>query len=548
MNSAIIVLISLLWMYLGYRFYGRFIEKKLKINNKSKTPAFTNKNRVDFSPAKQNFLAGHHFASIAGAGPIIGPILAVSYFGWLPVAIWVLIGSVFIGAMHDYVSLIASVRNKGRGVSQIAKESLNKRAGWVFGLMILVTLILVITVFSVSSAESIIGKPELIIPLLTITLVALLFGIGLEKYKINPKILTTISIILIAISVWAGEFFVISPNVFTPEITRIFWITIIFIYAFLASVIPVSILLRPRDYLSSIQLIFTLLLGFVGVLIVRPIINAPSFLSSVEFSLWPVLFITVACGAVSGFHGLVSSGTTSKQLSKESDARRVGYGSMLLEGLLAILVTIIAIAGLSWETGVVGNFQDLLSKGWIILFSNGFGNIIGKLGVPFLTVSIAGLIGAFMVNQFILTSVDTSSRLGRFVFSETLFPKLKDRFLVTLIVLIPAWLLAITNSYQTLWRLFGTSNQLIASITLIGVAAYFISQKIKVKFILIPMFFVLVTTLYSLVYLTFRTGGYLSEGNFALVIISMLMFILGIMVSLEGFKEIIKKGSKNTNK
>ncbi|HIH51976.1 MAG TPA: carbon starvation protein A [Nanoarchaeota archaeon] len=535
-------------MYLGYRFYGRFIEKKLKINNKSKTPAFTNKNRVDFSPAKQNFLAGHHFASIAGAGPIIGPILAVSYFGWLPVAIWVLIGSVFIGAMHDYVSLIASVRNKGRGVSQIAKESLNKRAGWVFGLMILVTLILVITVFSVSSAESIIGKPELIIPLLTITLVALLFGIGLEKYKINPKILTTISIILIAISVWAGEFFVISPNVFTPEITRIFWITIIFIYAFLASVIPVSILLRPRDYLSSIQLIFTLLLGFVGVLIVRPIINAPSFLSSVEFSLWPVLFITVACGAVSGFHGLVSSGTTSKQLSKESDARRVGYGSMLLEGLLAILVTIIAIAGLSWETGVVGNFQDLLSKGWIILFSNGFGNIIGKLGVPFLTVSIAGLIGAFMVNQFILTSVDTSSRLGRFVFSETLFPKLKDRFLVTLIVLIPAWLLAITNSYQTLWRLFGTSNQLIASITLIGVAAYFISQKIKVKFILIPMFFVLVTTLYSLVYLTFRTGGYLSEGNFALVIISMLMFILGIMVSLEGFKEIIKKGSKNTNK
>ena len=548
MNSAIIVLISLLWMYLGYRFYGRFIEKKLKINNKSKTPAFTNKNRVDFSPAKQNFLAGHHFASIAGAGPIIGPILAVSYFGWLPVAIWVLIGSVFIGAMHDYVSLIASVRNKGRGVSQIAKESLNKRAGWVFGLMILVTLILVITVFSVSSAESIIGKPELIIPLLTITLVALLFGIGLEKYKINPKILTTISIILIAISVWAGEFFVISPNVFTPEITRIFWITIIFIYAFLASVIPVSILLRPRDYLSSIQLIFTLLLGFVGVLIVRPIINAPSFLSSIEFPLWPVLFITVACGAVSGFHGLVSSGTTSKQLSKESDARRVGYGSMLLEGLLAILVTIIAIAGLSWETGVVGNFQDLLSKGWIILFSNGFGNIIGKLGVPFLTVSIAGLIGAFMVNQFILTSVDTSSRLGRFVFSETLFPKLKDRFLVTLIVLIPAWLLAITNSYQTLWRLFGTSNQLIASITLIGVAAYFISQKIKVKFILIPMFFVLVTTLYSLVYLTFRTGGYLSEGNFALVIISMLMFILGIMVSLEGFKEIIKKGSKNTNK
>ncbi|PJC45685.1 carbon starvation protein A [Candidatus Pacearchaeota archaeon CG_4_9_14_0_2_um_filter_30_8] len=528
-------------MFLGYRFYGRFIEKKLKVNNRTKTPAFRNKNKVDFSPAKKNFLAGHHFASIAGAGPIIGPILAISYFGWLPVAIWVLVGSVFIGAMHDYVSLIASVRNEGKGVSLITKESLNKRAGWVFGLMIFVTLVLVITVFSVSSAESIIEKSELIIPLLTITVVALLFGVGLEKYKINPKILTTVSIILIAISVWAGEVFSISSSVINPEITRIFWITIIFIYAFIASVIPVSVLLRPRDYLSSIQLMFTLFLGFVGVLIVGPLINAPLFLSSAEFSLWPILFITVACGAVSGFHGLVSSGTTSKQLSKESDGKRVGYGGMLLEGLLAILVTIIAISGLSWGPEFVGGFQDLLSRGWILLFSDGFGNIISQIGIPFLTASVAGLIGAFMVNQFILTSVDTSSRLGRFVFSETLFPKIKNRLFLTLIVLIPAWLLAVTNSYQTLWRLFGTSNQLIASITLIGVSAYFMSKKIKVKFILAPMVFVLVTTLYSLIYLTFRSGGYLAEGNIPLAVISILMFVLGLIVSFEGFKEIFKK-------
>ena len=541
MNAAIIVVVALIWMFLGYRFYGRFIEKKLKVNNRTKTPAFRNKNKVDFSPAKKNFLAGHHFASIAGAGPIIGPILAISYFGWLPVAIWVFVGSVFIGAMHDYVSLIASVRNEGKGVSLITKESLNKRAGWVFGLMIFVTLVLVITVFSVSSAESIIEKSELIIPLLTITVVALLFGVGLEKYKINPKILTTVSIILIAISVWAGEVFSISSSVINPEITRIFWITIIFIYAFIASVIPVSVLLRPRDYLSSIQLMFTLFLGFVGVLIVGPLINAPLFLSSAEFSLWPILFITVACGAVSGFHGLVSSGTTSKQLSKESDGKRVGYGGMLLEGLLAILVTIIAISGLSWGPEFVGGFQDLLSRGWILLFSDGFGNIISQIGIPFLTASVAGLIGAFMVNQFILTSVDTSSRLGRFVFSETLFPKIKNRLFLTLIVLIPAWLLAVTNSYQTLWRLFGTSNQLIASITLIGVSAYFMSKKIKVKFILAPMVFVLVTTLYSLIYLTFRSGGYLAEGNIPLAVISILMFVLGLIVSFEGFKEIFKK-------
>jgi len=196
---------------------------------------------------------------------------------------------------------------------------------------------------------------------------------------------------------------------------------------------------------------------------------------------------------------------------------------------------------LSWGSGIPGSFQDLLSKGWIVLFSDGFGNIIGQIGIPLITTSVAGLIGAFMVNQFILTSVDTSSRLGRFVFSETLFPKIKNRFFVTLIVLIPAWLLAVSNSYQTLWRLFGTSNQLIASITLIGVSAYFISKKIKVKFILIPMVFVLITTMYSLLYLTFRTGGYLSEGNLTLAIISILMFVLGAMVSFEGFREIFKK-------
>ena len=544
MNAGIIVLVAILWMYLGYRFYGRFIEKKLKISDKNKTPALTNKNRVDFSPAKKVFLAGHHFASIAGAGPIIGPILAISYFGWLPVAIWVLIGSVFIGAMHDYISLIASVRNKATGVAAITKKHLNKRAGWVFGLMIFITLILIVTVFSVSSAESIIEKPSLIIPLATITLVALLFGFGIEKYKFNHGILITSAIILIALSIWAGEVFQISPQVINPDITRIFWITLIFAYAFVASVIPVSVLLRPRDYLSSIQLMFTLALGFIGILILGPLIEAPAYISGGSFALWPILFITVACGAISGFHGLVSSGTTSKQLSKESDGKRVGYGGMLLEGLLAILVTVVVISGLKWGEGLAGGFQDLLGKGWIVLFSEGFGNIVGNLGIPLITISVAGLIGAFMVNQFILTSVDTSSRLGRFVFSETLFPKIKNRFLVTFIVLIPAWLLAVTNSYQTLWRLFGTSNQLIASITLIGLSAYFISKKIKVKFILIPMLFVLVTTMYALLYLTFRAGGYFSEGNLALAIISLLMFILGSIVSYEGFKEIFKKRKK----
>ena len=539
MNSVWLLIIALVWFAVGYRFYGRFIEKRLRISDKNKTPASSRKEGVDFSASTKPFLLGHHFASIAGAGPIIGPILAVNYFGWVPVIIWVLIGSVLIGAMHDYSSLIASVRNKAKSVSVITKQYLNSRAGWVFGLMIWMTLVLIITVFSVSSAESIVEKPDLVIPLLVITILALILGFGVRKYKWNYKIASVAAIIIIFFSVWLGTAAPVNLPADNPALLRNLWITIIFIYAFIASVAPVWVLLRPRDYLSAIQMLVILFLGVVSFLIARPIINAPSYISGGIFPVWPILFITVACGAISGFHGLVASGTTSKQLAKESDGRVIGYGGMILEGTLAVFVTVVVIAGLTWGSGS-GSFQTTLEKGWIVLFSTGFGNIVGNI-VPFLSVSVAGLLGAFMVNQFILTSVDTSARLGRFVISEHLAPKLKGRILTTFITLVPAWILAITNSYETMWRLFGSSNQLIASITMIGISAFFISKKIKVKFILIPAVFVLITTLSALLYLTFRAGGYFSQGNFVLAGISMLMFILGIFVAKEGFDILRKK-------
>ena len=539
MNSIWILLIALVWLYFGYRFYGRFVEKRLRINNKNKTPAVIRKDgSVDYSPAKKPFLIGHHFASIAGAGPIIGPILAVSIFGWLPTAIWVLLGVVFLGAMHDYVALIASVRNKGQSVSVITKKYLNNKAGWVFGLMIWVTLILIITVFSVSAVDSIIQKPDLVIPLLTITILALIIGIGSKKYHWNYKISSVVALILIFFSVWLGTIIPLTLP-FNAILLKNIWITIIFLYAFAASVLPVWVLLRPRDYLSAIQMTIILFIGIVSLFILRPIISAPAYISGASFPLWPILFITVACGAISGFHGLVSSGTTSKQLAKESDGKSVGYGSMILEGLLAIFVTIVVISGLNWGTQA-GGFSELLGKGWIVLFSSGFGNIVGN-ALPIITVSIAALLGAFMVNQFILTSVDTSTRLGRMIISESLFPKLKNRYLTTLITLVPAWLLAVTNSFETLWRLFGTFNQLIASITLICVSAFFISKKTKVKFMIIPAILVLITTLSALAYLTFWPGGFVSTGNIGLTIISMIMFILALFVAYEGFRILNKK-------
>lgn len=539
MNSVWLIILALVWFYIGYRIYGRFIEKKLGISDENKTPASSQKEDIDYSSSSKPFLIGHHFASIAGAGPIIGPIIAIGYFGWGPVILWVLLGAVLIGAMHDYTSLIASVRNKGKSVSVIAKKYLNSKAGWVFGLMIWLTLVLIITVFSASAAESIIQKSDLVVPLLAITLIAVVLGFGVKKYKWNWKTASIIAIILVFFFVWVGNIIPINLNIQNPILLRNLWITIIFAYAFIASITPVWILLRPRDYLSAIQMVLILALGFVAFLIARPVINAPSYISGGGFPIWPILFITVACGAISGFHGLVSSGTTSKQLAKESHGKAVGYGSMLFEGLLAVLVTVVVISGVKWGAGA-GGFQDTLNQGWIVLFSTGFGNVVGNI-VPVISVGIAALLGAFMVNQFILTSVDTSTRLGRFVISENLFPKLKNKVLTTLITLVPAWLLAVTNTYEVIWRLFGTSNQLIASITMIGISAYFVSKKTKVKFILIPALFVLVTTLSALLYLTFRAGGYIGEGNYALAVVSLLMFALGGFVAWEGFRILKKK-------
>ena len=541
-NSIWIVVAVALWFFLGYKIYGRFIEKQLKINDRNKTPAITKRDNIDYSPSKKIILFGHHFESIAGAGPIIGPILAISYFGWLPVVLWVSLGSVLIGAMHDYVSLIASVRNKGESVSNIAKKSLSSKAGTLFGVMILITLILIITVFSVSTAESIVYENGLIISLITITLTALVFGYGIEKLKWDYKISTAVAMIIVFASIWAGITYPLDLSFVNQILLRNIVITIIMIYAGVASIVPVWLLLRPRDYLSTVQTFLILLLGIISIMIVRPVVNAPAYIPNASFPLWPILFITVACGAVSGFHGLVASGTTSKQLSKESHGRMVGYGGMLGEATVAIIVTIVAIAGLKWGVDISGGFQAELGKGWIALFSSGFGNIVSSVGIPFITFGVASLLGSLVVNQIILTSVDTSTRLGRFIVSESLVPRLrKNKIFVTFLVLIPAWILAVTNSYEVIWRLFGTSNQLIAAITMMTVASYFVSKKTSVKFIVVPAIFVLVTTMSALAYLAFRSGGYLANGNYILVAFSLAMFVLGFMVAIEGLKQIYRK-------
>jgi len=308
-------------------------------------------------------------------------------------------------------------------------------------------------------------------------------------------------------------------------------------YGGIASLVPVWVFLQPRDYLSSIQLILFLLLGFISILIVKPVINSPMIINS-GIPVWPILFITVACGAISGFHSLVASGTTSKQLAKEKHGRLIGYGGMIAEGILAILV-LLFVASLPWE-GSLG-FLGSLSDSWIIAFGNGVGNVVSQLNIPFLTFPIAALIGAFMINQFILTSLDTSTRLSRLVLAGTFKNKIfKRKFIGVLVTLIPAYILAITNQYVNLWRLFGSANQLIAAIALITISAYFVEHKKKIKFLIIPTMFMLITTFAALIYSLFSASGYIATGNWILTIISLIFIVLAGIISYEGFGVLCK--------
>ena len=541
MNSLTLLIAVIAWFAIGYFIYSKFLERTLiKTNDKNKTPANFKKG-IDLKKSKKIFLFGHHFASIAGAGPIIGPILAVSFFGWLGVVLWIAIGSFFIGAIHDYLSLMVSVRNQGKGIAKISEKVTGKKAFYVFSALLCATLILIITVFSVSAAQSLIEVPELVIPFFGITFTAIFLGLAIYKFNKSKVLSSFVAILLTIFFILLGIAFPISLP-FSAYVSNIIWLVVLFIYALVVSLIPVWVVLQPRDYISATSLFMFLFLGMISIIIVRPIMNAPAHIpySISQIPLWPILFITVACGAISGFHSLISSGTTSKQLEKESDGRFIGYGGMLAEGIVALLVVIFVGAGLKWGTGVGLNFfQNAFSAGWIIAFGQGFANIVNS-AFSFLPIPLLIILGALIVNIFILTSLDTSTRIGRMIFSEALSKKskLNNQFLLTLAILIPAFLLAITNSYSTLWRLFGSSNQLIAAIVLIAISAYLIKKGKSVWYVLIPGIFMIITTIAALLYQLFSKAGYLfGEFNLALAVISIVLILFAVFVFVEIFSK-----------
>ena len=503
--------------------YGRFLRDKVFIlNDKNKTPAYTMHDGVDYVPAPAPVLLGHHFSSIAGAGPILGPINAASSWGWLPAYLWIIIGNVFFGGVHDMSSLVASIRNKAKSIAEIGSMYLSKRAGFIFKLLIWLALLYVIAVFinvaqmTFNAKMPVVENGKIVkeIPIgggvatsaVIYIALAVIFGFLVYHLRKSLKVATAVFVILVYGAVYVGQLFPLNlpPNA---------WNVILLLYVAVASVTPVWILLQPRDYLSSFLLYGAVIGAGIGILLSFGKVEShlPAFMgfwSSHHEPLIPLLFVVIACGSISGFHSLVGSGTTSKQLDKESDALTVGYGAMLLEGIVAVMsvIFVMALAGAEFEA-----LKKSSNVGAI--YGAGIGKFMNFLGIPE-TVGMA--FGMLALSSFILTSTDTGTRLARYVFTE--LTGIKNRFIATgASLIIPALLVflkykepipgketvKVLPAWKALWPVFGATNQLIAALALFVVMIWLIKTGRKRYWFVpgIPAIFMAVITLCSLVML-----------------------------------------------
>lgn len=499
MDVRVLMLVAIAWLVAGYTVYGRFVARRvLGVDASRPTPAHTRFDGVDFVPARHWWvLFGHHFSSICAAGPIVGPALAVAYWGWAPSLAWVLLGGVLLGAVADFASLVIAVRHGGVSISEVTASVVGRRARALFSVFILVALVLVLAVFTVLTAGTFLQAPEIVVPSWGILPVALAAGLALSRGRASRArlvVVTAFGLAAVAALLWAGHRW--PPGV--PAIPGIApqtaWVAALLGYCVLASVLPVQHLLQPRDYLSSYVLFATIGLGVVGVFVAAPPMRAEPFRAFLPADwpaagpLWPLLFVTIACGAISGFHSVVSSGTTCKQLDSEAHACRIGYGAMLLESLVAVLVIVAVGAGLT-----AARHAALLRApgGAIAAFGEGYGTltgwVLGDYGATF---------GIMALNFFILTTLDTATRLGRYLIEEV--TGWRNRWLSTLAVVGAAGALAISGQWRVLWPAFGASNQLVAALALLVVSCWLVGRGGARRVTLVPALLMLVTTLGAL--------------------------------------------------
>ena len=556
-NSLLIAALVVGALLLGYLFYGRFMARLWGVDPARKTPAITHPDGVDYVPAKHwTVLFGHHFSSIAGAGPIIGPVLACFYFGWLPALIWIVIGSIFLGAVHDFSALMASLRHKGQSIAQVAEAVMGKRTKIIFALFIWLALALVIAVFAFSAANTLSIEPRVVLPTFGLIGVAVFTGLLMYKWKVNQLLATIIGVGLLLGLMILGYHFPLEiqklGGVFAKHPVQC-WTVILLIYGYIASVTPVNILLQPRDYLATFVLYFGMLLGFVGLFVTHPPMRSPAItnFSTARGPMWPMLFVIVACGAISGFHSLIASGTTSKQLSNERYAKRVGYGAMIFEGVLAGLAVLCVCAGLYWTDNPKWNFKELMSSSppnWLLAFGRGYGRITGSTVARFSGggldsgMILGSLIGIITIKTFIMTTLDSATRIGRYV-SEELFGSalriklFRNRFVSTIPIIALAAYLALTN-WGSIWPVFGAANQLVAALALLVVTVLLMKLGKPSKYTFYPTVFMLVTTIGALVY---QIGWvFLPAQNWPLAGIGVVLIILAVVMTAEGISTVRK--------
>ncbi len=523
-NGVWLLIVAFITLGLGYRYYGNFVSRRLGIDPSRETPAHTKKDGVDYVPAKAPVLLGHHFASIAGASPIIGPI-AAAQFGWLPVVLWILIGGIFMGAVHDFASLVASVRHQGRSIGEVIEERIGRDGKRLFLIFSFFALILVVSAFLIIVAGTFVREPSAGTSSILFILLAIVFGTVIQSNKVNLIAASVIGVVLLFLCVWLGLQFPIELSFNT-------WLTILVFYVFIAATTPVWILLQPRDYLNSYLLYFLMAGGLIGAFIARPVVKLEAYTAfNQEIGLlFPILFVTVACGAISGFHSLVASGTTSKQLSSEKDAKVVGYGGMLMESSLSVLAILTA--------AVLTASQYNTFENPVVLFSNGVGGFLSHIGLEKATGTT---FAALAVSAFALTSLDTATRLCRFSFQEFFSPKSGEkpgllntnRFIGTAFTVAVGGSLAFSGKWSLIWPLFGSANQLLAALALLAVTVWLASRGIKNGFTMLPMIFMFAVTLTALVFLLYK---YISESQILLAILSFALIIVAVTLIYLAFR------------
>ena len=551
MNSALIALLGLSAFALAYRFYSKFIAHQVYgIDEELITPAHTLRDDKDYLPTNPHVLFGHHYASIAGAAPILGPAIAVIW-GWVPAILWVVFGTVFIGAVHDFGALVVSVHHKGQSIGKISESLLSPRARTLYLSIIFLLIFMVIPVFARAIAKLFVHYPGSVIPINFQIIVALVIGVYVRHKQVRLLVPSLMALALLYVMIYLGWHHPLHISGFAPWLVQIFgplgdlraeeqaWVVLLMVYGFIAASLPVWLLLQPRDYINSHQLLLALGVIYLGLFLAQRPIVAP-MLNTVAISKgswYPLLFVTIACGAISGFHSLVSSGTTSKQLQALKHSRAIGYGAMLGEGALALVATLAVTAGFDSSGDWLQHYHswEAAASSSILAFIEGAATFLQPLGIP---EGLASVFLSVVVIAFAATSLDTAFRiqcyiLGEFGSSMGLQPLARSRFLQAGVVLFTGLLVTLLNQEQVLWPLFGTTNQLVGALALLVITVWVMSKGRRYWFTLAPMLFVAGMTSWAL---TKEIGFYYRSGNWLLLAIALIILSFEGWILVEGWQ------------